>query len=106
MTMAKDADRHYRRGYRDSERVQREIFERRLSKMRGARSLATVHRQIDGYFKTGRWSAEMLRRDCPKCGQARLLEGPFYDRKRVTCLNCGTKFKIKPPKKRKKKGKR
>lgn len=43
----------------------------------------------------------MLKRPCPACGTPRLMEGPFYDRKRLTCLECGGKFKLKKKRKEK-----
>lgn len=34
---------------------------------------------------------------CPQCKAKRLFPGPDHDRFRITCLQCGNRFAIKPP---------
>lgn len=42
------------------------------------------------------FTAKVKRARCPDCKtKGRLLTGPFYDRGRLTCQECGHKVKVK-----------
>lgn len=42
------------------------------------------------------FAAKVRRARCPRCKtKGRLLTGPFYDRGRLTCQECGHKLRVK-----------
>jgi hypothetical protein len=45
--------------------------------------------------KRRKMKSGILKKVCPYCFKQKLLVGPFYDRLRITCLECGARFRLK-----------
>lgn len=71
--------------------------------MMAAMPKKTTKTRTEYGYRQCRWSRAkcakwVQSKRCPKCKQKRLFPGPDYDRFRITCLQCGFRAAIKPPK--------